>query len=151
MCNSYFSQQWCSGCKDIQNNCDWNFVGFCRQMMNLNLQNTYIVRELCIDYSGEHWRCIAGHITYSLVLSVCMLKEILDIIQDSMHVVWIYEYYLTHANMAKYLYVSKLWFRTVLVKSGRCLGLTTLPPSCADCLEIWEPQPPGTLWACPGL
>ena len=36
-------------------------------------------------------------------------------------------------------------------KSGRSLGLTTLPPSCADCLEIWEPQPPGTLRACPGL
>ena len=32
-----------------------------------------------------------------------------------------------------------------------CVGLTTLPPSCADCHEIWEPQPPGTLWACPGL
>ena len=28
-------------------------------------------------------------------------------------------------------------------KDGRCVGLTTLPPSCADCLEIWEPQPPG--------
>jgi len=26
-----------------------------------------------------------------------------------------------------------------------------LPPSCANCLEIWEPQSPGTLWACPGL
>jgi hypothetical protein len=25
------------------------------------------------------------------------------------------------------------------------------PPSCADCLEIWEPQLPGTLRACPGL
>ena len=36
-------------------------------------------------------------------------------------------------------------------KDGRCVGLTTLPPSCADCLEIWEPQPPGTLRACPGL
>jgi len=30
-----------------------------------------------------------------------------------------------------------------------CVGLTTLPPSYADCLEIWEPQPPGTLKACP--
>jgi len=30
-------------------------------------------------------------------------------------------------------------------KGGRCLRLTTLPPSCADCLEIWEPQPPGIL------
>jgi len=36
-------------------------------------------------------------------------------------------------------------------KGGRCVGLTTLPPSCADCLEIWEPQPPGTLRACPGF
>jgi len=35
-------------------------------------------------------------------------------------------------------------------KGGRCVGLT-LPPSCADCLEIWEPQPLGTLWGCPGL
>ena len=28
---------------------------------------------------------------------------------------------------------------------GGCkgVGLTTLPPSCADCLSIWEPQPPG--------
>jgi hypothetical protein len=34
---------------------------------------------------------------------------------------------------------------------GRCVGLTTLPTSCADCLEIWEPQPHGTLWTCPSL
>ena len=36
-------------------------------------------------------------------------------------------------------------------KGGRYVGLTNLPPSCADCLEIWEPQPPGTLRTCPGL
>jgi len=36
-------------------------------------------------------------------------------------------------------------------KGGRCAKLTTLPPTCAECLEIWEPQPPGTLRACPGL
>ena len=36
-------------------------------------------------------------------------------------------------------------------KGGRCVGLTTLPPSCADCLEIWEPQPPETPKACPSL
>ena len=33
---------------------------------------------------------------------------------------------------------------------GRCVGLTTLPLSRADC-GIWEPQPPGTLWASLGL
>jgi len=36
-------------------------------------------------------------------------------------------------------------------KGGQFLGLTTLPPSCVDCLEIWEPQPPRTLRVCPGL
>jgi hypothetical protein len=37
------------------------------------------------------------------------------------------------------------------VKADRALCLTTLPPSCADCLEIWETQTPGTLRASPGL
>jgi hypothetical protein len=36
-------------------------------------------------------------------------------------------------------------------KGGLCVGQTTLPPSCADCIEIVEPQPPGTPRACPGL
>jgi hypothetical protein len=39
-------------------------------------------------------------------------------------------------------------------KGGRCIGLTILPLSCADCLEIWETQPPGTpgpVQACNGI
>jgi len=36
-------------------------------------------------------------------------------------------------------------------KGGQCIGLKTLPPSCADHLVIWEPQTPGTLRACPGI
>ena len=36
-------------------------------------------------------------------------------------------------------------------KIGRCVQLTTLPPSWADCHEIWELQPPGALRACPVL
>jgi len=36
-------------------------------------------------------------------------------------------------------------------KGGRCVGLTTVTPSCADDLEIREPQPPGTLRAYPAL
>jgi len=35
-------------------------------------------------------------------------------------------------------------------KGGQCVRLTTLPPSCIDCNEIREPQPSGTLRACPG-
>ena len=36
-------------------------------------------------------------------------------------------------------------------KGGRCVGPTTLLPSCADCHEIWDPNSPGTHRACPGL
>ena len=36
-------------------------------------------------------------------------------------------------------------------KRGRCVGLTTWPPSCADCLEIWLPRPPGILGPSLGL
>jgi hypothetical protein len=36
-------------------------------------------------------------------------------------------------------------------KCSQCVRLTILPLSCADCLEIWEPQPAGALRACPGL
>jgi len=36
-------------------------------------------------------------------------------------------------------------------KGGRFVGLTTLPPSWADCHEMWEPQTPGTLRVCPGI
>jgi hypothetical protein len=36
-------------------------------------------------------------------------------------------------------------------KDGRCVGLTTLPLSCSDCLQIWMPPFPGTLKASPYL
>jgi hypothetical protein len=36
-------------------------------------------------------------------------------------------------------------------KGGRCVRLTTSPPSRAECHESREPKPPGTLWATPGL
>ena len=36
-------------------------------------------------------------------------------------------------------------------KGGRCVGLTSVPPTYADCLEIWEPQPPVNFMAYPGV
>jgi len=36
-------------------------------------------------------------------------------------------------------------------KNGRCVGLTILPLLHVDCVEIWEPEAPGTLRVCPGL
>jgi hypothetical protein len=37
------------------------------------------------------------------------------------------------------------------VNSSQWVGLTNLPPSAAECLEIWEPQTPETLKVCPGM
>jgi hypothetical protein len=40
-------------------------------------------------------------------------------------------------------------------KGGRCVGLTTLPPSCADCLKISGSlnllEPSGPVKACNGI
>jgi hypothetical protein len=36
-------------------------------------------------------------------------------------------------------------------KGGWCVGLTSLPSSCADYFEIWEPRPLGTVRACLAL
>jgi len=47
--------------------------------------------------------------------------------------------------------LTEMSTRNVSLGGSQCIGLTTLPPSHADCHEIWEPQPPGTLRACPGL
>jgi len=46
---------------------------------------------------------------------------------------------------------SEYWKYFLECKGGRCVGLTALPNSCADFLEMWEPKPPGTLRASPGL
>jgi hypothetical protein len=40
---------------------------------------------------------------------------------------------------------------SITYSCGRWVGLTTLPHSQTDCLEIWEPQLPGKFRACPGL
>jgi len=37
------------------------------------------------------------------------------------------------------------------IRGDRCVGRTTLLPSCTDYLEIWVSEPPGIPRACPGL
>jgi hypothetical protein len=37
------------------------------------------------------------------------------------------------------------------VTGSQCTEFTTLPPSCADFLEIWEPEHPGTVQTCLGV
>jgi len=50
-------------------------------------------------------------------------------------------YYVRRVDSASNWIEYKVYF--LGGKGGQCVGLTTLPPTCADCLEIWEP--PGTL------
>jgi hypothetical protein len=49
--------------------------------------------------------------------------------------------------------VTELSSRNIFGRGGgdRCLGLTNLPPSYLDCLEIWEPQLSTDLRVCPAL
>ena len=65
-----------------------------------------------------------------------------------------YYYYYSDRNMAMGLTkpLTENSTRNIFWgKGGRYVGLTKLLPSCADCLEIWEPQPPGKLRVFTGL
>jgi len=47
---------------------------------------------------------------------------------------------------------SRTWlFSTIKLLRRSVRKVDNLPPSLADCFELWEPQPPVTLATCPGL
>ena len=72
------------------------------------------------------------------IFEACPLVTMFNICSGILCVISLFPYVICLVNILTILFTS-------------CVGLTTLPPSCADCLETWEPQPAGTLWACPGL
>ena len=47
--------------------------------------------------------------------------------------------------------VSLEFFIDIILPGSQCVVLSTLPPSCADGLIVWEPQSLGTLRTFPGL
>jgi len=74
----------------------------------------------------------------------------------------IYQLYCKHWFLVDLILLAVKWLRVRLDrikyqecylegKGGRCVGLTALPTSCADCWEIWESQSPRNLGACPSL
>ena len=57
----------------------------------------------------------------------------------------------TNRDLSEVVMKSKMRTRNIPGgKGGRCVRLTTSPPSRAECHEIREPKPHGTLWATPG-
>jgi hypothetical protein len=56
-----------------------------------------------------------------------------------------------------FIYIFYIFMHTLHIlvfpgsKDGRCVGMTSIPPSCTDCHEMWDLHPPGILSICQGL
>jgi hypothetical protein len=74
---------------------------------------------------------------------------------DSRWCHWIFQWHISfrpyHAPGVTQPVVKMITRNIRAGKGGRCVRLTTSPPSRAECHEIWEPKPPETLWATQGL
>jgi hypothetical protein len=57
----------------------------------------------------------------------------------------------TSHKQFRFSMVSLEFFTDIILPGSQCVVLTTIPPSCTDCLVVWEPQPLGTLRTFPGL
>jgi hypothetical protein len=116
--------------------CLRNFVVFFRKL------NCGIVSE---NGGGTHWRSWLRHCATSL--------KVAGSIPDG--VIGIFNWYNASGctmTLKSTQPLTEMNTRNLLWgKGGRCVVLTTLTPSCADCFEIWETQPPGNLRVCPGL
>ena len=86
-------------------------------------------------YGGTHWCGLLRHCTTSQKVMCSIPNGVIGIFH------W-------HNPSGHTQPLTEL---STMGKDGRCVQLTTLPPLCADCHEIWKPQTPATLKACPGL
>jgi hypothetical protein len=112
----------------------------------LHILSAYVINQPTRGSESFQWQqLVFSCITALLIRKVCT-NIVLDIrvrVQAMWEVRW------TELQWARFLPTTSVFFPGG--KDGRCVGLTTLPPSCADCLEILKPQPPEIPRACPGL
>jgi len=90
---------------------------------------------------GMRWRIWLSHCWTS--------RKVAGSIPDSVTLIFLPAALYTGVNLASNRNEYQEYF--LGAKDSRCVGLTTLPTSSADCLQIWDPQPPGTLGACNGI
>ena len=86
-----------------------------------------LVEELCYKLEGHGFDSQSGHWNFSLTQS-----------------------FQPHCGSEVNSPSNRNEYQKYLVgsKDSQCVEVETLPASCADCLQIWQPQPSGTLWAC---
>ena len=90
------------------------------------------------------WRCSwLRHCTAS--------RKVTGLIPNGLTGIFHWQSFQLHCGPGVDLASSRNEYQKYFLGGKGCVGLTTLPLSCADHLEIWEPEPPGTLRACPGM
>ena len=106
-------------------------------LYNYNNRNYRSVILRCFPYQGtDCWGSALWAGRLQILFSMVLLEYFTDIILPA----GLGSAYGSNTNEYRKYFLE--------CKGGRCVRLTTLPISCADCLDIWETQIAGNLLAC---
>jgi len=110
--------------------------------MSWNLVSLHLLSSIISPSSfssGTHWHSQLRHCATSRKVPTTILVDVIRI------------FHLLNSGVDSASNRNEYQENFLGDKGGRCVGLTNLSHSCVECLEIWKPQPHGTLRACPGL
>ena len=116
----------------------------CSVSHSLDVVDTFIIDQWLVKEGCSNWSCLF-HLTRVLFCFHLTWQHF----QVSIHW-WLYHYVCDVRCRNVWMHDLQKW-QHCTGKGGQCVYLTTLLTSCADCLEIWEPECPGTIRTCLGL